>query len=825
MIELSIATGRTIRSRETKIWKNQTITWNALVKKFSDPIRTHETYAQYKALGNTKEGKEEQANIKDKGGFVGGYLKDGRRNPYSVEHRQLITLDIDFSHYNFWEDFTCYFGNAAVIHSTHKHSPGSPRYRLIMPLSRRVSKEEYEAIARKVASYLDIEIFDPTTFQPERLMFWPTVAKDGDWVFEQQKGDWLNADEILKSYDDWRDISSWPVHDEETVKINKGLKLQGDPKEKPGLIGAFCRTYDIHEAIETFLPDVYEKTDFDDRYTFVEGSAAAGAIVYGDSADFLYSHHGTDPIHGVLCNSFDLVRLHKFGHEDTDGDTTEITKRKSYRLMNDYAKTITEVVKEYGVARISSQSDFDDGFEVDREYNNAWLGKLKFDKYNKYDSTTTNFELIIKHDPRLSNQPYYDKGEKPDRVPLGNLRYDKFNLRPVSTKPLPWNAFDGERQWTDEDDAGLRHYLETEYGIYNATKCKDSLMLVFRQNAFHPITDYINKLEWDGLERLDTLLIDYLGAADTRFTRLATRKAFVAAVARVYEPGIKFDYVLTLMGKEGIKKSMLLGKMFGKWFSDSFVGVEGNKAYEQLQGAWGIEMGELSGIKRSEAEAVKHFITKREDRFRVAYGTRIEGFPRQCVFFGSTNEYAFLRDNNGNRRFWPVQVNAYGLLHIDDLPIDQLWAEAKQYYDWKEPLYLDEDVEQEAKEVQNQHTETDDRTGMIVQYLDTLLPINWETMKLHERKAFLHDPEAQFNTGEWPRLKVCVAEIWCELLQSPLKEMTTHNTKYIHAIMEKLPGWEKTPSNLSFGIYGKQRAYKKVELIKREQRSKNKTNK
>lgn len=791
-MELSIAVGK---SRKTKTWANQKITWPVLVRKLSDPVSTGESFKDYLSYG-----KEKQSEIKDRGGFVGGYLKDGKRSPATVRFRQIITLDLDLANLDFWDDFTMLFGYSAVLHSTHKHSPKSPRYRLVLPLDRKVSAEEYEAIARKMASYLDINLFDPTTFQPERLMYWPTTSKDGVWEFQSQKGTYVDSDAILSSYEDWSDVSSWPRPDSEKDHIHKSLKLQGAPAEKPALIGAFCRTFDIHQAIEEFLPEVYERTDNEDRYTFAEGSAAAGAIVYGDS-EFLYSNHGTDPIHGILCNSFDLVRLHKFGHEDTEDGEKEITKRKSYRLMNDFAKTIKDVVKQVGVARLSAAEDFDDDFEIDPDYDDAWLGRLTLDKFHKYDNTIPNFEEILKNDPLLRG-----------------LKYDRFNLRPVSTKPLPWDKSDFERQWTDSDDAGMRHYLENRYGVYNATKYKDAISLVFKQNTFHPITDYLDKLTWDGLPRLDSILIDYLGAEDSEFVRLATRKAFVAAVARVYQPGIKFDYVLTLIGKEGIRKSTLLAKMGGKWFSDSFVGVEGQKSFEQLQGCWLIEMGELSGIKRSEAEAVKHFITKRSDRYRMPYATHVEEILRQNVFFGTTNNYNFLQDNHGNRRFWPVKVNNFGQLDIDDMPVDDLWAEAVALYRAGEKLYFDADVEEEARAIQLEHTENDEREGLIAEYLEIMLPLKWDTMKLHERRGYLNDPEDIETMGEFLRKKVCVAEIWCELFQSPLKDMQTHNTKYIHQILAKLPGWEKATSNLTFPIYGKQRAYVTTESIKAAKR-------
>jgi putative DNA primase/helicase len=789
-MQLSIATGK---SRNTKVWKNTKISWNALVEKLSETERTHETYKEYNALS-----KEEKANIKDHGGFVGGYLKGGSRHPTTVVFRQLLTLDLDSVHNDFWHDFEMFYSCEAILHSTHRHSAKTPGFRLIIPLDRPVSAEQYEAIARRIGGSLDINLFDPTTFQPERLMYWPTTAKDGVYVFEHQEGAMLSADAILDSYVDWQDISEWPMLEAEKDFVRLGGKQQGKPSEKPGLVGAFCRAYTIHQAIETFLSDVYEETGNEDRFTFSGGSAAAGAIVYGDS-EYLYSHHGTDPISGKLVNAFDLVRLHRFGFED-QGEK-ELSKQKSNKLMNDFASADPLVVKENGLRKLA-KDDFDDDFEEADDSDMEWLGHLSVDKNGEYQQTIPNFYAIIANDTRLK----------------GRLKFDLFSQREYAELPLPWKKGSGMYELTDKDDAELRHYIESRYNLYHATKCKDAIDRVFNQNSYHPIRDYIDALVWDGTHRLDTLLMDYQGAEDTTFNRLATRKALVAAVARVYRPGCKMDYTLTLVGPEGLKKSTIFQKLGGQWFSDSFVGVEGIRSFEQLQGSWLIEMGELSSVRKADVESVKHFLTKRDDRFRVAYGKRIVTFPRQCVFFGSTNERHFLKGTTGNRRFWPVAVDGFGIMDVEDIPVDQIWAEAKALFDAGEKLYFDEDVEQEAREIQQSYTETDDREGLISNYLKVLLPTNWDEMDYLKRRHYLADPLDIEERGEVPRVAVCVAEIWSEVFRAEPKDMGPHNTKYIHQIMTSMPGWEAKKSNLTFPIYGKQRAYVVNENVSRHNR-------
>ena len=146
----------------------------------------------------------------------------------------------------------------------------------------------------------------------------------------------------------------------------------------------------------------------------------------------------------------------------------------------------------------------------------------------------------------------------------------------------------------------MRHYIEAVYEISGPSKINDALAIVQEKHRFHPIRDYLDSLSWDGLPRLDTLLIDYLGAEDTEYVRTVTRKAFTAAVARIYQPGGKFDYMIVLVGPQGIGKSLILKLLGQRWFSDSLTTVQGKEAYEQLQGAWLVEMAELSATKKAE---------------------------------------------------------------------------------------------------------------------------------------------------------------------------------------------------------------------------------
>lgn len=791
-----LATGR---SRRETSWRNKEMSWSELVTRVSTTHRTAETHAEYMAAK-----KPRQDEIKDVGGFVGAYLSNGRRKSGNVAHRQLLTLDLDFAKSGFWDDFTLTYLEAALIYSTHKHSADSPRLRLIIPLDRPVMRDEYEAIARKVAGNLDIEIFDPTTFQAERLMYWPSTSKDGVFEFEYQDGKWLCADEVLNSYRDWRDVSEWPISSRVDKLLVRSMQKQGDPLEKTGVVGAFCRSYSISEAIEKFLSSVYDACDIDSRYTYKEGSTAAGLVVYEDK--YAFSHHGTDPVSGKLCNAFDLVRLHRFGLKDEDvKEGTPGNKLPSYTAMIEFASKDDAVRKLIVSEKLAdAKADFEGlDLEDEQEEDDSWQADLSVDKRGNIFSTINNIVLILNNDPFLK----------------GKIALNSFEKREVVLGNLPWRKITANTRYlTDTDDAALRHYIEKRYEITGVQKIKDAMDIVCMQHAFHPVRNYLDGLQWDGIPRVDTLFIDFMGVRDSAYTRAVSRKALVAAVNRIYRPGCKFDYVLVLVGKQGQKKSSMFDKLGRDWFSDSFGTVQGKEAYEQLQGVWLVEMAELAGLRKAEVETIKHFISKREDRYRVAYGRRLENFPRQCVFFGTSNNKDFLRDPTGNRRFWPLDTYEFHpakdvFKDLDDYEVGQVWAEAVEFFHKGEPLYLSAKLEEEAYAMQEEHSEKDERAGMIQQYLDTLLPVNWGQMDVYERRSFLQGGELE-PVGKLQRDRVCVAEIWCEVLGGQQKEMNRFNTKDIHDIMRVMPGWEEAKSvKIKDPHYGVLRGYVRVKKV------------
>ena len=760
------------RSRKDTDWAPRQTTWEKLCEKCSKVRKTHESLAEYRSM--TKAGR---ARIKDVGGFMGGALSCGHRKACNVISRSLLTLDIDYGTADTIDLVAdALFGTAWCLYSTHSHTKESPRYRLIIPLSRDVTPDEYGAISRRIAEIIGISLFDDSTYQPERLMYWPSCSRDADFVFMKENGEPCQADEILETYTDWRDVSQWPVSPRVTkLAQGRGAK-QEDPTEKPGLIGAFCRSWKITEAIAKFLPDVYTETLQPDRWTYTDGTTSGGLVIYEDK--WAYSHHGTDPASGKLCNAFDLVRLHLFGAQDDDAEPdSPVNRLPSFLAMEQL------INKDERTTGLLAQEVFRDiNGDLDMDTDNDWLSELRMDdRHKNFLATPDNFGIIMANDPQLKDA----------------VSHDAFRSKDLVVADLPWRKAEESSYWTNADACGLIDYVSKTYRIASKQALLDAFELATSRRAFHPVRDYLNALEWDGIERLDTMLIDYLGARDSELTRAMTRKHLVAAVARVMQPGIKYDYVLTFVGPEGIGKSMLIKHLGSEWFDDSITSIEGKDAMEQLRGKWLIEMGELTNYKRSTSEAYKAFLSKTEDSYRPAYGRFNETYDRQCVFFATTNEYDFLKGSTGNRRFWVVDCGLCTPTKsvFDDLKQerDQIWAEAVHRYRQHEPLYLNAKFEAEARKHQESHNEleADDRRGMIEDFIGRKLPQGWADMSTMQRIDYLRlGAQLPGDEATETRQYITAMEIYLECMGQRADEKTRYKTKEINQILKSMPQLE-----------------------------------
>ncbi|UTG84517.1 virulence-associated E family protein [Bacillus paranthracis] len=777
MLELDISFGR--HRADTK-WKNEFMSWEDFVEKLSRVRRTNETMAEYNKMSKADRGK-----IKDGAAFVGGMIREGRRKRENVDTRSLITLDVDHADDSF--PFTCELvigGAAYVIYSTHSHRPNKPKYRLVVPADRTMSQDEYAAASRKLAEQIGLDFFDKTTFDVHRLMYLPSCSYDAEPVFEVSEGEPINVDSLLDEYDDWKDPLQWARHTDDTVGRTPALKME-DPKEKGGLVGAFCRCYTISEAIAKFIPEVYEPVDgSDSRFTHVGASSHGGLVVY-DNDTFAYSHHESDPVSGKEVNAFDLVRIHKFGSlDDKVSEKTNITKLPSYMAMSSVA-TQDNLVKRERFAELSSDFDSTDLLEFKEQEDDSWKEKLEFNsKTGTLLPTAGNVELLLSHG-----------------VWKDVLAWDAFGNSEVVLSTLPWR--DRERYlrsyepWLGADDKRLQHWFAKTFDINSAKTIQNAFTEVVHRNAFHPIKQFIESEEWDGVKRAESIFIDYLGAEDTHYVRQASRKILLAAVARLYMPGCKFDEMVVLVGAQGVGKSSLLKKLGQDWFSDSLRTFENKEAGEQLQAGWIFEIGELSAMKKSEVDEVKAFLSKTEDRYRVAYDRQVSDFPRKCVFFGTTNTKEFLRDTTGNRRFLPIEVSKERAKlshfeHLTDELVQQIWAEVHTWLKAGESLLLDKEGRKEAVRQQEKHMESDPREGIITDWLESPIDDEWA------------DDEAYHEV-------VCAAQIWTECLGNKKGTMRPYEAKSIYDILRGLPDWEEFPKRKTIDGYGKQTVFVKIE--------------
>ncbi|MEB7433330.1 virulence-associated E family protein [Staphylococcus pasteuri] len=785
-------------SRLATNWTNHNMAWSDFMQKLATTVRTKEDLLDYNKMS-----KSEQADIKDVGGFVGGYLKEGKRRAGKVMNRSMLTLDIDYAAQDMADMLSMFYDFAYCVYSTHKHREASPRLRLVVPLKRNVNADEYEAIGRKVADMVGMDYFDDTTYQPHRLMYWPSTSADAEFFFTYEDLPLLDPDNVLDEYIDWTDTLEWPTSSREESKTKHLADKQGNPEDKPGIVGAFCRAYSIEEAIETFIPELYDQHSTN-RYTYHEGSTAGGLVLYEDGK-FAYSHHNTDPVSGLLVNSFDLIRIHLYGAQDEDMKAdTPINRMPSYKAMQTKAQNDERVKKQLINDRMSDVMDDFDAIETD---NDEWDETLEITSKGNFKASIPNIEIILRNDPNLKKK----------------ISFNEFTKQIECLGKLPWNKETKIRQWQDGDDSSLRGYIERVYDIHHSGKTKDAIISIAIQNSYHPVRNYLNQLEWDGQPRLECLFIKYLGVEDTEVNRTATRKTLTAGVARIMQPGCKFDYMTTLYGPQGVGKSALLKRLGGAWFSDSLVSVTGKEAYEALQGVWLMEMAELAATRKAEVEAIKHFISKQVDRFRVAYGHYVEDFPRQCIFIGTTNKVDFLRDETGGRRFWPMTVNPENVevnwSKITKDEIDQIWAEAKHFYDQGEELFLKPELEEEMRSIQSKHTEESPYVGIIEEFLNTPLPNNWYEMNIHQRRDYLRgdDDLLPETESQFKRDKVCALEIFVECFGKDKGDSRgSMELKKITNALRQLGNWHVYDGNkqgkLRFGKdYGLQKAYVKEE--------------
>lgn len=399
-------------------------------------------------------------------------------------------------------------------------------------------------------------------------------------------------------------------------------------------------------------------------------------------------------------------------------------------------------------------------------------------KPKKIKQLIKNHEIVMECDKRIA----------------GKIRYNEFSHQIFLFGLVPWEDQNNCRVWSSHDDSALFSLMQADYGLNSRQDFFDALRNTAMRHRFHPIKDLLNSFQWDGKEHIRGLLPEFLGAEDSEYNRQVMCLWMLGAVARIYQPGCKFDYTMILQGKQGIGKSTFLRLMAldDAWFNDSLDSLDSDKAVQSLTGSWIIELAELKSLARTAggSESIKRFLTATQDKYRIPYERRADTFYRQCVFAGTTNRADFLQDETGNRRFLIVQIgfNEPSKSLFDSTVMDEIkqaWAEA--VYIWKNEkptLILPESLKQEAEQAQNDNMADDGSSGII--------------------EAYLED-----------QTKVCAIQVWQEALGqsgTPPKWKAAE----INSIISKVPGWAKIKNVSRFGKYGSQRGYEKVPTNKNE---------
>ena len=779
MRPLAIAYGN---NRQAKNWTNKSITFEELKERLKVTIRTPESAEEYAKFNKAK-----RDTVKDHGGFVAGALKGGRRKIDTVEIRSMVALDGDRIDKAFLENYEMNAPYTSLLYTTHSSTEEHPRVRLVYPLTRDVTPEEFVAVSRYLADMLGIDYFDECSYQPNQLMYWPSTPSNGLYVFKEVGKEWLNPDDILYAHPEWTDPTRLPTSSRESRANTTQTAEVKDPLGKDGTVGLFNRAYfPINRAIEKFLSDVYEPTDNENRYHYIQSSSMAGVEIIEDGK-FAYSHHAKDPAYLKLCNAFDLVRIHRFGDDDS---------KKSFNAMCELAMEDDEVKRLATEEKLlEAETDFADS-------DSDWMTRIKYQpRTGLLENSVYNLNLILNNDPDFQNFAF---NELANRIQI--------------TGPLPWERPEGNSFWRDADTAQLKSIIDIRYLAFSSRNHDVAFTKAADDRHFHPVRDYLNSLpEWDGVKRVEDLFIKYLQAEDTEYVRTVTRKTFAAAVARIYVPGIKFDCVPVLDGDQGIGKSTIVKDLVSpEYYSEtlSLTDMDDKSGAEKLQGFWAVEIGELAGMKKADIEKVKAFLSTCDDKYRPSYGRVVESHPRQCIIIATVNgERGYLRDITGNRRFWIIKLHQKKQKKTWNFTPEfraQFWAEAKEIWKSGEKLYLEGEVLAEAEKVQQSAMEVDERVGMVEEYLNTMLPDDWDNMDLFQRRNYLNGSEfgSPVHKGCELRTEVSNAEIWCECFGKSLQELKPTDSYSIAALMSQIGGWERTTTIKRQPIYGRQRLYK-----------------
>ena len=714
----------------------------------------------------------------------------------------MIALDADHPTATLIDDMKSTFKDVKMFeHTTFSSREDKPRNRFLIALSRSVSADEYKAIAQEIAKKVNCD-FDKACFHINQPILFPRVLKDVPYHCEEWGSNPLDVDMLLETgsddakhllrgcvtaLDDSRstlsdaDVScrGGKISDAEEVRCEVDT---GSVPEPYGLIQAWCEAHPIKSVMEEELKEIYEPTDTENRYKF-RGADSSPGVVIDVEKNIVTSFHNHDPASGKSYNSFDLYRIHKYGHLDKDcAKGTPKNELPSFKAMMKHIKKdkkAKELLAKYIEKHKPKKAP--ETVKIMKMLQRTNKGEIK--------SSVANVSTILLNDPNL-------KG----------IYYNSFFGQYEVGSPLPWES--GKKYphpYNDHDRNATISYISKEYEV-EVRSCFDTALseIVFSR-AVNPLQQYFEELKWDGTGRVESLLTTYFGCEDSEYTRAAIRTTLIGAVRRVFEPGCKFETVLLILGNQGCGTSTFVSKLGMNYFTDSIrlQDIISKTAAEKLRGVMIVELGEMAGYSKTEEATFKSFISCVDDQYREPYAKCKSSHPRTNIFIGTSNRTTgLLTDETGNRRFLPVYTTDNHTLNSWDMTkedVDQIWAEAYNMYRSGESTEMPKHLMDEIKKKQDGAVVEDDRAQFISQYLDVMLPEDWYDMDIMKRRDYINHEGAYCGEpyeGTMRRNYVCVAEICTELFKLDKVDVTPKLSKDIALMLRKL-GWTEYPYNNS----------------------------
>ena len=714
--------------------------------------------------------------------YLPGELKNHHRKSVNVINRSVITLDLDGALEGGFEVLCGFLSDFYYFwHTTYSHSEEKPSYRFLIPLAEPVTPGQYGDMVRQIIAANPQASIDAASAKPAQIMFTPACKDPFSYDYGVHEGSLVNGAQWLAS-----------VNGGESVVPLGRLDKKGEPAEAPGIVGQFNRAYpNLDELIAVFeLP--YELDGASGRYRYTGSSATAtpGMRELDERPGLYYSWHAHDPAAGYAQNAFDLVRIHKFGHLDTEYKGP-VNRAPSYTACRDFldthkgfnkraaAQAYETVVSSLsdqetiGAERTTPARETHTNVEVlttEEIDNTQWVSQLEVDrKTGKFVDSLSNLTLIFDNDPKMKGVGWCERGEY-------------F----TDADPHNWPNTKQSPKLTENQKVLLRNRYEKVYGLRVPP---ERLVQIFAErkvvNNFDPVRVYLESLHWDGNKRMETCLP---GVEDTEYNRMVARKVLLAAVARTFEPGVKVDEALILVGPEGTGKSSWIKEM-SKGFSVEFQNIESKDTVQILSETWIAMAEESEVVAKSDFNRLKSFLTQNSDTYRVPYAVEPETRLRRWVVWGSTNDMELLRERDGNRRFLMVEcVRPRDFDLLTPGYVDQIWAEAVHAYLMGESHVMNSYERELARSAREQHIHSDALTESIAEHLRLPITSDW-----HEKKPeTLRSIVGQWNvdvigsTGDKERDFITPKEVWVEVEGMSLADFTLRDQSRVKDSLQAL---------------------------------------